>query len=206
VLVDPNPGPAAVARDLAEVAAELGRDLIVLVDVGGDVLADGSEPGLASPLCDAVLLAAGRLMGTAVPVVGAVFGLGCDGELTQAEVLGRIAGIAAAGGWLGAWGIAPEHLERLEAAAAAIPTEASAQALRCARGESGLASIRGGRRTVELSPLGALTVFFDVAVTVGAPAPLAAAVLDASDLEDANERLHALGVRTELDLERQPPA
>jgi len=31
---------------------------VVLLDVGGDVLAHGHEPGLGSPLCDAVLLAA----------------------------------------------------------------------------------------------------------------------------------------------------
>jgi hypothetical protein len=203
VLADPGPGPAALARDLAAAAHRLARDLIVFVDVGGDAIAAGHEPGLASPLCDAVLLAAARLIAE-VPVAGAVFGPGCDGELTQAEVLGRIAGIAAAGGWLGAWGIAPEHLDRLEEAARAIPTEASACALRCARGELGTAEIRGGRRTVELSPLGALTIFFDIAVTVAEPAPLAAAVLDAADLEDANDRLHALGVRTELDLERAP--
>ncbi len=34
-------------------------DLVFLVDIGGDAIADGSEPGLASPLCDAVMIAAG---------------------------------------------------------------------------------------------------------------------------------------------------
>ena len=35
----------------------------VYVDVGGDAIADGAEPGLASPLCDAVMLAAGLELG-----------------------------------------------------------------------------------------------------------------------------------------------
>jgi hypothetical protein len=33
----------------------------VLIDVGGDVLAQGHEPGLRSPLCDALMLAAGGM-------------------------------------------------------------------------------------------------------------------------------------------------
>ena len=50
--------PRAVAAGLAAAAASLRRDLIVFVDVGGDVLAQGDEPGLRSPLCDALMLAA----------------------------------------------------------------------------------------------------------------------------------------------------
>jgi hypothetical protein len=84
----------------------------------------------------------------------------------------------------------------------AIPTEASAQALRCFHGEIGEVTIREGRRTVELSPAGALTFYFDVAAAVGSAARLAAAVAGARDLDDANELLHELGVRTELDYER----
>ena len=58
VLVDATLGPAAIADGLAAAAAELAADLIVFVDVGGDALAHGDEPGLASPLCDAIMLAA----------------------------------------------------------------------------------------------------------------------------------------------------
>ena len=58
VLVDATLGPAALADGIATAAASLGADLIVFVDVGGDALAHGDEPGLASPLCDALLLAA----------------------------------------------------------------------------------------------------------------------------------------------------
>ena len=58
VLVDPNPGPAAIAAGLDAAAAQLDCDLVVLLDVGGDVLAHGHEPGLASPLADAIVLAA----------------------------------------------------------------------------------------------------------------------------------------------------
>ena len=76
VLVDICGGPAATAAGLREAAAALGCDLIALVDVGGDVLAHGHEPGLASPLCDAVMLAAGIELAAELPVLCGVHGAG----------------------------------------------------------------------------------------------------------------------------------
>lgn len=200
LLVDPNAGPRAVAAALDAAATALGCELVALVDVGGDVLAHGDEPGLASPLCDAVLLAASAHMAT--PAVGAVFGVGCDGELTPDEVLARIAELAAAGGLLGAWGLTPADADALDAAVAVVPTEASAQAVRCARGALGVAEIRGGRRRVPLSPVGALTFFFEPAAALRSAARLAAAVVDCESLAAAQDVLTVRGVRTELDYER----
>jgi hypothetical protein len=203
VLVDATLGPSRLADGLAAAAGVLGSDLIVFVDVGGDALAHGDEPGLASPLCDAVLLAAAaRLAEHGVTVLGGIFGIGCDGELTPAEVLARLAEVGAAGGLAGARGLTPAIAQRLEEAVRVVPTEASAQALRCFRGEIGRAEIRSGRRTVELSPAGALTFYFDPLAALRSAARLAAAVMDARDLDAANEILHGLGVRTELDYER----
>jgi hypothetical protein len=216
VLLDATLGPAAIADGLGAAAAELGADLIVFVDVGGDALAHGDEPGLASPLCDALMIAAAAHLAKrsvcpgegleaaddAVPVLGGIFGVGCDGELTPVEVLERIAEVAAAGGFAGARGLTAPIVARLDQAVAAVPTEASAQALRCFRGEAGQDTIRQGRRTVELSPVGALTFYFDVAKAIWSAARLAATVVDAESLEHANELLHGLGVRTELDYER----
>lgn len=205
VLVDATLGPAALAEGLARAADALRCDLIVFLDVGGDALAHGDEPGLASPLCDALLLAAAARIAASEDgpaVLGAVFGAGCDGELKPAEVLERIAEVAAAGGLAGARGLTPQVADRLDEAVAAVPTEASASAVRCFRGEVGRFEIRGGRRSVELSPLGALTFFFDVEVALRTAARLAAAVTEASSLEDGNRILGELGVRTELDYER----
>ena len=200
VLVDPNGGPRAVADGLAAALPELGCDLVVFVDVGGDVLSHGHEPGLGSPLCDAVMLAAADILERAGhPVLGAIFGLGCDGELTLAEVSERIADVTRAGGLAGARGLTPPVAARLEEAVRHVPTEASAQALRAFRGESGPTSIRGGRRTLELSPVAAGTIYFAVGTALRATAPLARAVMDAGSLEEANAALNALGVRTELD-------
>ena len=207
-LVDATLGPAALADGIGAAAESLGVDLIVFVDVGGDALAHGDEPGLASPLCDALLLAAAarlaeRADGGASPaVLAGIFGIGCDGELTPPEVLERLAEVGAAGGLAGARGLTPAVAARLEEAVRVVPTEASAQALRCFHGAIGPSAIRQGRRTVELSPAGALTFYFDPVAAVGSAARLAAAVTDARDLDHANEILHGLGVYTELDYER----
>jgi hypothetical protein len=149
-----------------------------------------------------VLLAAGVHMQRAgVRVIAAVFGPCCDGELTIDELLDRLAQLSAAGGLVGVEGLTSEVADELDRACAEIPTEASAQAVRCARGEIGVTSIRGGRRQVTLSPLGALTFYFDPAIATAGVASLAEAVLDAGSLQEANEILNRLGVRTELDYE-----
>jgi hypothetical protein len=204
VLVDATLGPSALADGLAAATESLGLDLLVFVDVGGDALAHGDEPGLASPLCDALLLAsAARLAERETPpVLGGIFGIGCDGELTPPEVLERLAEVGGAGGLAGARGLTPTVAQRLEEAVKVVPTEASAQALRCFHGEIGSSAIRQGRRTVELSPAGALTFYFDPVAAVRSAARLAAAVADARDLNHANEILHGLSVYTELDYER----
>ena len=204
VLVDATLGPAAIADGLAAAAVELEADLIVFLDVGGDALAHGDEPGLASPLCDSIMLAAAARLWKArtIPVLGAIFGVGCDGELTPGEVLERLAEVAEAGGFAGARGLTPAVAARLEQAVEAVPTEASAQALSCFHGAIGETTIRQGRRTVQLSPVGALTFYFDVSRAIWSAARLAAAVIDAEDLEAANELLRARGIRTELDYER----
>ena len=215
LLLDITRGPAALATGLAEAAEELGCDAIVLLDVGGDVLAHGSEPRLASPLCDAIVLSAGLFLargaartdsapeGWPGEVLAAVYGPGCDGELTPEEVLERITELQSAGALLGAWGLTPEACEKVEAAASSVPTEASLMAVRCARGERGRVDIRSGGRTVELTPLGALTFFFDPPAAASSAVPLATAVSPAASLEEAHDALTAMGVRTELELERE---
>ena len=135
VLVTIDDGPAAIAAGLAAAATQLHNDLVLFIDVGGDVLAQGHEPGLRSPLCDAIMLAAAqRLAGGPVPVLLGIFGIGCDAELTTAEVGAQLALVAAAGGLGGVRGLTAPVADRLEGAMELVPTEASAQAVRAFRG------------------------------------------------------------------------
>jgi hypothetical protein len=204
VLIDVHPGPAAIAAGLADAIRQLEIDLVVFIDVGGDVLAQGSEPGLRSPLCDAITLAAAAHLAQAGhQVLGGVFGIGCDAELAPQEVLERLAQVAAAGGLLGMRGLTEPVAARLEDAVELVPTEASAQAVRAFRGASGRTAIRGGAREVELSTMAAVTFFLSIETMMRATGRLANAVSEVTSLDAANDALHGLGVRTELDLERE---
>ncbi len=71
---------------------------------------------------------------------------------------------------------------------------------RSARGELGRVEIRGGRRSVMLSPVAALAFCFDPRAAA-AELPLVAAVRESESLEQGRAALAALGIRTELDYE-----
>ena len=188
LLLDPSDGPAQIAAGLAGAAR-------------------GDEAGLASPLADAVCLAAAPALAAAgLEPLLAVFGAGCDGELTPAEVLERVAEVARAGGHLGTWGPGRDELEHLQAAVAQVPTEASAMALACARGTTGSATIRGGRRTVQLTPAGGLVFFLDPLVALRSAAHCAALVEHVTSLQQGNAILLAHGMRTELEYETENAA
>lgn len=204
VLIALDDGPAAIASGLMEAGRRLERDLFVFIDVGGDVLAQGHEPGLRSPLGDSVMLAvAARLQRAGQPVLGGVFGLGCDGELTPAEVVSGLSQLAAFGGLCGARGLTDPVAQRLQDAVKVVPTEASAHSVQAFRSPAGMASIRAGARSFERTALAAMTFYFDAEVAYDRLGRLAQAVDGASSVEEANDALGGLGVRTELDLERE---
>jgi hypothetical protein len=203
ILIDVTAGPTAAASGIEAACTELGCDLVFLVDIGGDAIAAGGEPGLASPLCDAVMIAAGAKLG--VPCALGVLGAGCDGELEPAEVLERVAALAGAGAWLDTFGVTPDSANAIEAAAAEAVTEASLLVARAARGEIGPVEIRGGRRTVALGPHAALCFVFDIQATLPV-LPLVGAVAGTGSIEEARDALNALGVSTELDYEERRAA
>jgi hypothetical protein len=202
VLIDVTAGASGARDGIAAALAEFGCDLLIAVDVGGDVLGRGDEPGLASPLCDAVMLAATVAIAKTTPALLAVIGPGCDGELTVAEVLARVAELATSGGWLGTWSVTPDAANSLEAVGRSSHTEASLQVARCARGETGTVEIRGGRTTVQLGPIGALCFFLDADAVAGRSGSFAAAVARSDSIEAARTALAERGQRTELDYER----
>jgi hypothetical protein len=205
VLIDITRGAVGAAEGVATAARELACDLVLQVDIGGDAIAAGQEAGLGSPLCDAVMYAAAIELAPELPHQLVILGAGCDGELRLEEVLGRVAELAGHGAWTGTWSVDPTLAAEIEAAASATGTEASRLGVRCALGERGEVAIRGGRRHVSLSPVGALGFCFDP--QRAAPGlPLASAVRGTDSLEQANDRLLALGVATELGYERRAAA
>lgn len=86
-LLDPYRGVIGLRQQLEELVALVHVDHIEVLDVGGDILAAGNEPGLRSPLADSLTLAAVHAVDSHASV--SVAGPGLDGELTEAEVCNR---------------------------------------------------------------------------------------------------------------------
>lgn len=203
LLVDINGGVKGVVDGLEVAMKELNADLLVGLDVGGDSLAEGHEPGLRSPLADSIVLAAfAELEKRGHRTMWGVFGYGSDGELTVDEIELALSKLAAVDGLFGAWSLTPKIAAELEEVIKTVPTEASAIPVRCFRGASGNDDIRRGERRVKLTPLTALTFFISTTKLYDTLARPAQAVRNTSSLDQANEALHAIGIRTELDYER----
>ena len=131
-----------------------------------------------------------------------VFGYGSDGELTVDEIEAALSKLAAADGLQGAWALTPKIAAEIEEVIKTVPTEASAIPVECFRGAWGIRTIRGGRRTLKLTPLTTLTFFMAPEKLYESLSRPAQAVRDSSSLDKANNALHALGIYTELDFER----
>src|SRR6266545_4749776 len=203
LLVDINGGVNGVVDGLEVAMKEFNSDLIVGVDVGGDSLAQGHEPGLRSPLADSIMLAAfAELAARGHRTLWGVFGYGSDGELTPDEIEVALSKLAAAGGLLGAWALTPKIAAEIEEVIKTVPTEASAIPVECFRGAWGTKRIRGDRRTLKLTPLTTLTFFMSPEKLYESLSRPAQAVRTSSSLDEANDALHALGIYTELDFER----
>lgn len=201
LLVGIDSGPKAVAEGILHAAGVLGADLVVGVDVGGDVIALGHEPGLMSPLADSVMTAAFARLENDIPSLIGLFGYGSDGELTHDELEASMKLKLKKNAVLGSWGITHDALARLEEVVAVVPTEASRLPIIYSKGEFENTAIRNGTRPVSLSMASTVTFYFSPSVLFE-NSRLAQAVSLCSSLEEANNALHTLKIRTELDLER----
>jgi len=144
VLLDATGGVVDLHRQLASHVAAASADGVVLVDVGGDVLAIGLEPGLRSPLGDALVLAA--VDGLDVPSIVWVAGPGVDGELPARYVLSRLESVGAT-----SKGRVPRETSDLALPILRWhPSEATALFVAAARGVRGIVDIRSGGMPVRL--------------------------------------------------------
>lgn len=200
LLVDIAGGARGVAAALDDAVDQLDIDLIIGTDSGGDVLAAGHEPGIKSPLTDAVMLAA--LTSAETDACLGVFGYGSDGELTVEEVTAAISRSASRDGLLGAWGLTPKIIDELLEVLDIVTTEASRLPVAVARGKLGSESIRDGKRSVELTPSSTVTFYLDPE-SVGATSELHEHVVDTDGFQEAQRALEQAGYKTELDLERE---
>jgi len=200
VLLDLNRGVQGAINGMNEAIEQLGVDLFVGVDVGGDVLADGSEEGLHSMLADSMVLAS--MVNLKVPAVLGVLGCCTDGELNFEQFNQQVARIAGYGGFLGARGLTPDDLKVLDGVIPKTKTEPSALAVKAARGLRGEIEIRGGYRKVLLTPMSAMTFYFDPRVVFDRINGAAKELVPTRSLDDAQGVLERLGMPSELKFER----
>lgn len=93
LLLDPTGGAVQMSVQISAAAIYFHADTLALIDVGGDVLTDGSDPGLRSPLADQLALAA--CVRTGLPSQLLIAAPGIDGELSPATILARLARLGA---------------------------------------------------------------------------------------------------------------
>jgi len=198
-LLDPRRAAVGLAEQLGDLAALLtGASKLYLVDVGGDVLATGSEAELKSPLADALMLAASTHLGSTVEML--VAGPGLDGELTHTEVMARLDGLAAK--------LALTLPESATGRALRVlewhPSEATALLVAAARGLNGTAEIRDAGTQIRLAPPG--RDVWSVPTTAAIGSSLGAHLFDSTSIDDAEQSLRDVLGWTELDHERRKAA
>ncbi len=203
LLLDITGGPGATARGISEAARELGCDAVAFIDVGGDVLAHGDEPGLASPLCDAIMLAAATKLD---PELTAIARRLRPGLRRRAHSWRRCSSGSTT------WGrrapcSAPGPSPRAPASWSRRRPPPSRPRRACRRSAAPAASAArrrsaaaGGRSS---SPRSGRSPSSSIPGRRSSPcAPLAHAVAPAASLDEAHDALASLGVSTELELER----
>ncbi|MFP4590503.1 MAG: DUF1152 domain-containing protein [Halobacteriales archaeon] len=200
LVLDMSAGVGPLLDSVGTVVEDLAIEAVVGVDAGGDALAVGDEPGVVSPLTDAVGLAV--LDGVDRLAALGVLGYGSDGELEVAELETAFAALARSNALLGAWGITPAVRAELEELLEDVETEASRVPVEAAAGAFGQRSVRGGASTVQVGPATPVTYYFDPS-TVIERSTVVEVVRDASSLEAAAERLRERGVQTEFETERE---
>ncbi len=203
-LCDMNKGVKGLATGLMKLSKYLDIDLVIGLDVGGDILAYGYEENLWSPLADQVSLSALHLLSVkhGIDTLIALASPGADGELDREYVLKRINEVFKEGGYKGALAFDPEDLPIFKKITEYAVTEAGKVILDALSGYVGWKSIRNGTRSVYIDTLSTLVFFLDTGVLFR-QSEMAQRIIDTESLDEANQVLMKLGIATEYELERE---
>jgi hypothetical protein len=195
-LLDPGGGAVGLRGQVRAVCRYLGADTATVVDVGGDVLANGGEPTLRSPLADGLALAACDDLPVEAEVL--VAGPGLDGELPEASVLDRITVL----GGVHARRLNVGDAQRIRKALRIHPSEASRLLAASASGLRGTAEIRDHAAVVTLTEVSSCVYRVSASAAIQG-SPLVQQLTDTTSLDQANDAVRALVGRSELDYERE---
>jgi hypothetical protein len=198
-LLDPHGGAISMRQQLVQLIEKFPFESVVLVDVGGDVLATGVELELRSPLADALSLAA--LADFPLPVHVAVAGLGLDGELSPSYASSRSVSL---GGTLFAR-LDVQDIEPWYSPLAQLPTEATTLLAAAALGVRGRAEIRDNADSVSVIDESADIYLLPIS-NVLAGNQLAQKLVATRSLIEAEDAVVSICGRSELSYERQKAA
>ncbi|MFC7595777.1 DUF1152 domain-containing protein [Terrabacter sp. GCM10028922] len=148
-LHDFNDGVRGLTQQLRALATAVDADRLLVVDVGGDIVSTGTEPGLLSPLADSITLAAALSTGLSTSL--AVLGPGADAELSEDDVIARLNQV----GGRHEGNITLPDVKPIRPILTWHPTEASALVAAAALGARGAVEMRRGRRPTPLTEIGA---------------------------------------------------
>lgn len=187
-------GAVGLSDQFQRLATSLDVDNIVVIDVGGDIVARGSEPDLRSPLADSLTMAAA--LGTGIPTSVVVLGPGADAELPEGEVLGLLGEVGATP----VGRISPADVKALAAVLSWHPTEASALVAAGAEGLRGSVAMRRGRTPVPITDRTPEVWLIDNSAVESFP--LAMVLQGTTTLAAAEDVMRDRGVN-EIDFERK---
>jgi hypothetical protein len=88
LLLDPAAGAVGMAAQITAAATEFDADSLTVIDVGGDALTTGQDPGLRSPLADQLAIAA--CLRSGLPGQLVIAAPGVDGEIDPATLRHRL--------------------------------------------------------------------------------------------------------------------
>ncbi len=201
IVFDPYAPLGDVAKELERFCKENNIDTVIIVDSGGDILTNGTEETVLSPLADTFTLCLGRELANAgLKVVVGVYGPGCDGEIPRDELIHRFSVLAASRHFLTFIGMTPDIADKMEHVLRHVHTEASRLPLRAYRGEEGVVKIRRGERSVKLDILCAGTYY--ITIEGACQINTLTRYIDRSHtIVLARQALNSHGVVTELDIE-----
>ncbi|MGP3926578.1 DUF1152 domain-containing protein [Streptomyces sp. 8N616] len=194
-LIDPHHGAEGMTRQLEELVEHLAPTSIDLLDVGGDILAQGDEPTLRSPLGDALTLAACCQVNAPVRLL--VAGPGLDGELPAEDLHDRFGPLALT--------LTARHVEPIASVLEWHPSEATAMLAATTRGVRGLCEMMDAGLPVPLTDEGPTVHEVDLDEALNRN-ELARAVLATESLEEAEQHSREICGYSEIDYERNKAA
>lgn len=198
IAFDISKGGRGLLNALTNFTNDFNIELILGIDVGGDVLALGHEDNLWSPLTDQTVLAV--LANISIPSLLGIIGVGGDGELSDEYVIKRISDIALLGGFLGSIGLFKNVITILERLINNTQTEASKIPYLALKGYSGNYSIRNGTRNVKIDVSKSVAYLLDPQV-VFKNQELPKRLVSTNSIYEAMVVANNLGIYTELNFE-----